>query len=100
MLSYFRYCFLNNVTCYNERLVQTCCFSRTSNKEKYLKVAVHIFLSYSGMQPESPRILCYKQRNYAKHARAAIVCVTLHSVINFFWETKHFFLVYFKGYTT
>ena len=37
------------MTRYNEGSVQTCCFSRTSNKEKYLKVVVCIFLSYSDM---------------------------------------------------
>ena len=41
--------FQNNVMRYNEGSVETCCLSRTSNKEKYLKVDVHIFLSHSDM---------------------------------------------------
>ena len=39
--------FQNNVKRYNEGSVQTCCFSRTSNKENYLRVVVCIFHCYS-----------------------------------------------------
>lgn len=39
--------FQNNVKHCNEGSVQTCCFSRTSNKEKYLKVVVCILVCYS-----------------------------------------------------
>ena len=41
--------FQKNVKRYNGGSVQTCCFSSTSNEEKYLKVAVCIFLCYSDM---------------------------------------------------